>query len=175
MSLLGAPSLWAWPGWTADDPASLLRSEHCPDNSLAPLPPLGPGDTYCAQKMSGQTEPRLRQDILKAKVARRGSEPEWRSGKAVSARQDSQSLGLRRAGYPKCSSESIRPTLAPNGLRPSLKCDAPRSSNKHLGLILDLTGSQAQALGPTPCRYLSPYTYWSNLTHPSPKLRSQIP
>lgn len=169
-------SLWAWPGWTADDPASLLRSEHCPDNSLAPLPCLGPGDTYRAQKMSGQTEPRLRQDILKAKVARRGSEPEWRPENAVSARQDSQSLGLRQAGYPKCSSESVCPTLAPNGLRPSLKWNTPRSSNKHLGLILDPTESQAQALGLTPCRYLSPCTHRSILTHcPSPKFRSQIP
>lgn len=168
--------LWAWPGWTADDPASLLPSEHCPDNSLAPLPSLGTGDIYRAQKMSGQTKPRLLQDILKAKVARRGSEPEWRLEKAASARQDSQSLGLRQAGYPKCSSESVCPTLAPDGLRPSLKWDASRSSNKPLGLILDPTGNQAQALGLTPCRYLSPYTHRSILTHcPSPKLRSQIP
>lgn len=97
-------SLWAWPGWTADDPASLLRSEHCPDNSLAPLPSLGPGDTYRAQ-MSGQTEPGLCQDVLKANVARRGTEPERRPERAVSARQESQSLGLRQAGCPKCSSE----------------------------------------------------------------------
>lgn len=97
MSLLGAPSLSGL-GQAGPQMIQLPCSTVRTAQTTHWLPSLGPGDTYRAQKMSGQTELRLCQDILKAKVARRGTEPEWRPEGAVSARQDSQSLGPEASG-----------------------------------------------------------------------------